>query len=384
MKQARITSKPGAGKDRTEQARPAAKPGAGKAHGKQARTFSKPGAGKDRAEQARPAVKLGAGKDPMKQARTFSKPAAGKDRTEQARPTVKAVPGKTSQTFLTVTKPAGLMEFLMEKLQGKKRTAIKSLLTHHQVSVEHKPVTQFDHPLEPGQQVTVTWTKVQQKSTFKGLRIVFEDPHLIVIDKSPGLLSIATDKEKERTAYRILSDAAKKINQKSRIFVVHRLDKDASGLMMYAKSKSVQETLQGSWSRDVLERSYVVAVEGRVEKDEDTIVSWLKETKSLSMISSPTPNGGQRAVTRYRVLKRSKGYTLLEVHLETGRKNQIRIHMKDLGHVIVGDRKYGSQIKFTNRLALHARVLSFKHPVTGELLRFETPIPPAFLSLFKE
>jgi 23S rRNA pseudouridine1911/1915/1917 synthase len=292
--------------------------------------------------------------------------------------------GKARQTFLTATKPSGLMEFLMEKLEGKKRTAVKSLLAHHQVSVDLKPVTRFDHPLEPGQKVAVTWTKVQQKSAFKGLKIVFEDPYLIVIDKSPGLLSIATDKEKERTAYRILSDAAKKINNKSRIFVVHRLDKDASGLMIYAKSKSVQEALQGSWSRDVLERAYVVAVEGRVEKDEDTVVSWLKENKALTMVSSPTPNGGQRAVTHYRVLKRGHNFTLLEVHLETGRKNQIRIHMKDLGHVIVGDKKYGSQSKNIGRLALHARVLSFKHPVTGEVLTFETPVPPVFLGLFKD
>jgi 23S rRNA pseudouridine1911/1915/1917 synthase len=134
----------------------------------------------------------------------------------------------------------------------------------------------------------------------------------------------------------------------------------------------------------VLERSYVVAVEGRVEKDEGTITSWLKENKALTMMSSPIPNGGQKAVTRYKVLRRGGNFTLLEVHLETGRKNQIRIHMKDLGHVIVGDKKYGSQLKSINRLALHARVLSFKHPVTGEVLRFETPIPAAFSSLFKD
>jgi 23S rRNA pseudouridine1911/1915/1917 synthase len=291
---------------------------------------------------------------------------------------------KARQTFLSVTKPAELMEFLKETLPGKSRSTIKSLLAHHQVSVDHKAVTQFNHPLEPGQQVAVTWVKVQQKSSLKGLKIVFEDPYLIVIDKSPGLLSIATEKEKDRTAYRILSDSAKKINRKSRIFVVHRLDKDASGLMMFAKSKSVQEALQGSWSHDVLERTYVVAVEGRVENDEGTVTSWLKENKALNMMSSPFPNGGQKAVTHYRVLRRSRDYSLLEVRLETGRKNQIRIHMKDLGHVIVGDKKYGSLVKPLNRLALHARVLAFKHPVTGEVLRFETPIPGPFQSLFRD
>jgi len=291
---------------------------------------------------------------------------------------------KARQTFLTATRPVELLEFLLENLPGKSRTTAKSLLAHHQVSVDHKAVTQFNHLLEPGQKVAVNWSKVQQNSLLRGLKIVFEDPYLIVIDKSPGLLSIATDKEKERTAYRILSDSAKKINRKSRIFVVHRLDKDASGLMMFAKSKSVQEALQGSWSYDILERTYVVAVEGMVEKDQDTITSWLKETKAMTMFSSPLPNGGQKAITHYRVLKRGKDFSLLEVKLETGRKNQIRIHMKDLGHVIVGDKKYGSLLKSMNRLALHARVLAFKHPVTGEVLRFETPIPGVFLKLFRD
>jgi 23S rRNA pseudouridine1911/1915/1917 synthase len=300
------------------------------------------------------------------------------------RGTTRPTEGKARQTFLTATRPAELMDFLLENLPGKRRTAVKSLLAHHQVSVDHKAVTQFNHPLEKGQQVTVTWTKVQQKSVLKGLKIVFEDPYLIVIDKAPGLLSIATEKERDRTAYRILSDSIKKINARSRIFVVHRLDKDASGLMMFAKSKDVQGALQGAWTRDVLERTYVVAVEGSVEKDAGTVTSWLKENKVLTMISSPTPNGGQKAVTHYRALRRSRNYSLLEVELETGRKNQIRIHMKDLGHAIVGDKKYGALTNPMNRLALHARILAFKHPVTGEVLRFETPIPGPFLGLFRD
>ncbi|HNY65034.1 MAG TPA: RluA family pseudouridine synthase [Deltaproteobacteria bacterium] len=302
---------------------------------------------------------------------------------KERRGETKRIQGKAKQTFLTVSEPSGLLEFLLGSLPGKSRTTVKSLLAHHQVSVDHKAVTQFDHPLKPGQQVVVNFSKVQQKSLLKGLKIVFEDPWLIVVDKAPGLLSIATDKEKERTAYRILSDSTKKINRKARIFVVHRLDKDASGLMMFAKSKQIQEELQGSWQHDVLERTYVVAVEGAVEKDQGTVVSWLKENKALNMVSSPTPNGGQRAVTHYKVLRRSQRHTLLEVRLETGRKNQIRIHMQDLGHPIVGDRKYGSTSSSLNRLALHARVLSFRHPVTSEVLRFETPVPGPFLALFR-
>jgi 23S rRNA pseudouridine1911/1915/1917 synthase len=290
--------------------------------------------------------------------------------------------GKGKQTFLKVTEPIELMTFLMARMPDKSRKTIKSLLAHNQISVDNKITSQFNHPLKPGQQVRINFSKVIQKSHVKGLKIIFEDPSLIVIDKEPGLLSIATDKEKERTAFRIVSDRLKQTDPTARIFVVHRLDRDASGILIFAKSREIQQILQNAWKKDVIERSYVVVVEGRVMQDQGTITSWLKENKARAMYSSPTPNDGQKAVTHYRVLKRNDDYSLLQVRLETGRKNQIRIHMKDLGHAIVGDKKYGATQNPVNRLGLHARVLVFRHPVTGKELRFETPTPRSFLRLF--
>jgi 23S rRNA pseudouridine1911/1915/1917 synthase len=283
-----------------------------------------------------------------------------------------------------VSDPTELMKFLSTRMPDKSRKTIKSLLSHHQISVDHKIITQFNHPLKTGQQVLVTWTKVQQGNRHKGLTIIFEDSYIIVIEKHSGLLSIATDKEKERTAFRLLSDQAKEADPRKRIFVVHRLDREASGLMMFAKSKAVQEVMQKAWQEDVLERTYTVVVEGLVKDDQNTITSWLKENKARMMYSSSTPHDGQKAVTHYRVLKKNNNFSLLEVKLETGRKNQIRIHMKDIGHCIVGDKKYGSVQDPINRLGLHARVLAFRHPVTGDELRFETPIPKIFLRLFNE
>lgn len=293
-------------------------------------------------------------------------------------------PKAMKQTFLKVTEPAELMQFLIARMPDKSRSTIKSLLAHHQVLVDDKAITQFNHRLKPGQQVTITWTKVLQRDRQKGLKIVFEDPYIIVIEKQPGLLSIATEKENERTAYRMLSDQVKRIDPKNRIFVVHRLDREASGLMMFAKNKEIQRLLQDAWQTDILERSYAVVVEGRIQKEQDTITSWLKQNKAHVMYSTQTPRDGRKAVTRYRMLMCNDNYSLLEVKLETGRKNQIRIHMKDLGHSIVGDKKYGSTEKPIGRLGLHARVLAFRHPVTGKELRFETPIPKEFLRLFGE
>lgn len=293
-------------------------------------------------------------------------------------------PGTGKQTFLTVTEKTELMAFLTARMPDRSRKTIKSLLAHHQVSVDYKVTTQFNQVLEPGQQVAISWTKVLQENRIKGLTIVFEDPYLIVIEKQPGILSIGTDKERERTAFRILSEQVKKSDPKNRIFVVHRLDRDASGLMMFAKSKAVQQAMQHAWKEDVLERAYVVVVEGTVTQERGTVTSWLKENKARVMYSSSTPGDGQKAVTHYRVLKRSDAFSLLEIKLETGRKNQIRVHMKDLGHCVIGDKKYGSVERPIHRLALHARILVFRHPVTGKELRFETPVPRIFLRLLSE
>jgi 23S rRNA pseudouridine1911/1915/1917 synthase len=204
-----------------------------------------------------------------------------------------------------------------------------------------------------------------------------------VIEKEAGMLSIATAKEKLLTTYSILSAHVKKEDPSNRIFVLHRLDRDTSGVMMFAKSEEVQEIMQKAWQEAVVRRSYIAVVEGQVEKDADTIRSFLKENKMLFMYSTKVPGEGDEAITHYKVLKRSEEFSLLEVELETGRKNQIRVHMKELGHPVAGDKKYGSKLNPLRRTCLHANILAFKHPVTGEELSFETPPPHRFLTLFQ-
>lgn len=290
--------------------------------------------------------------------------------------------GKNKQTSLEVTEPSELLKFLQDKIPSKSRNELKSLLEHRQILVDQEVITQFNHPLELGQQVVVNWSKVLVEKQPQGLKIVFEDPYIIIIEKQAGLLSIATATEREQTAYSILSEHVKNRDPKNKIFVLHRLDRETSGVMMFAKSEKIQKSLQNAWKEAVLERTYVVVVEGPVTKEQGTITSWLTESKTFMMYSSRTPNDGQKAVTHYKVLKKNKHYSLLEVKLETGRKNQIRVHMKDIGHSVIGDKKYGATKHPLARLGLHARVLAFRHPVTGEEVRYETDIPKEFLNLF--
>jgi len=296
-----------------------------------------------------------------------------------AKPVIKE---KGKLTQLTVKKPAPLMQFLIEQLPGKSRTTVKSLLAHRQISVGAHAITQFDYPLEPGHMVTINWGVVTEQKRLRGVKILFEDPYVVVIEKEAGMLSIATAKEKLLTTYSILSAHVKKEDPTNRIFVLHRLDRDTSGVMMFAKNEEIQEVMQKAWQEAVIRRSYIAVVEGVVEKDEDTIRSFLKENKMLFMYSTKVPGEGDEAITHYKVLKRSEEFSLLQVELETGRKNQIRVHMKELGHPIAGDKKYGSKVNPLRRTCLHANLLAFKHPITGEELTFETPTPHRFLTLF--
>ena len=283
--------------------------------------------------------------------------------------------------YLTVAKNTELMKFLLERLPHKNRDNIKSYLRCKQVVVDAKIVTQYNHPLAPGQQVEVTGDRIPKERQYRGMSIVFEDQHLIVIDKHAGMLSMATDKEKEKTAYGMVSVHVKKADPSNKIFIVHRLDRETSGLMVFAKSEKIQQLLQEAWQTDVTERTYLAIIEGELKEKEGTVTSWLTESKSLMVYSSPHPGKGDKAVTHYRTIKTNGTYSLLAIDPETGRKNQIRVHMKDLGHSIVGDKKYGSTVNPVGRMCLHARVLEFIHPVTREKLRFETGIPQKFLRL---
>lgn len=290
--------------------------------------------------------------------------------------------GSTKQIQLKAKENTELLKFLIDQLEGKSRTTVKALLAHRQVFVDHHTITQFDYPVLAGQKVTITFGKIPEEIKYKGLRILFEDPYIIVIEKEAGMLSIATAKEKLLTTYSILSGHVKRENPNNRIFVVHRLDRDTSGIMMFAKSEEVQSVMQRAWQDAVIERTYVAVVEGVVENDEGTVRSFLKENKALIMYSTKVPGEGDEAITHYKVLRRGDAITLLDVKLETGRKNQIRVHMKDLGHPVVGDKKYGAKTNLIGRMCLHARVLAFAHPVNGIEVRYETPVPGRFMSVF--
>jgi len=293
-------------------------------------------------------------------------------------------PVKLKEIVFKVTQPTELMKFLIEKFPEKSRTTIKSMLAHKQITVDEMVTTKFDFPLKSGQTVYLNKKKSDELPRFRGMRMVYEDKDLIVIEKGSGLLSMASDTEKIKTAYSMLSEYVKRSNPNNLIFIVHRLDRDTSGLMMFAKSKRIQDVLQKDWNESIIERSYIAVVEGTVEKTEGTISSWLKENKALVMYSSQTPDDGQKAITNYKVLKTALQFSLLEVKLETGRKNQIRVHMKDLGHPVAGDKKYGAKLNNPlGQLGLHARVLAFKHPTTGKAMRFDTPIPIKFQKLFR-
>ncbi len=281
----------------------------------------------------------------------------------------------------TVTEQTKLMKFLLAQMPDKSRNTIKSYLVHRMVSVNNQTVSQYDHPLKPSQIVRIKQGKVEETVKYHGLKILYEDPHIIVIDKESGLLSIATAKERKKTAYFILTEHVRKTNHNNRVYIVHRLDKEASGVMIFAKSIEVQEVLQRDWQKAVVDRRYAALVEGRVEKQEDTIISWLIESKALIMYSYKFDNGGQKAITHYKIINMNNDYSLLEVTIDTGRKNQIRVHMQSIGHSIVGDKKYGSTQNPIKRMGLHAMSLAFTHPITNENLKFESPVPKSFLSL---
>lgn len=287
------------------------------------------------------------------------------------------------ETRLKVTETTELMTFLLAKMGGMSRNSIKSLLSHRQVMVNEKITTQFNLALQAGDLVTISNTRGNTELSHPKLKIIFEDQYLIVVEKKEGLLTVTTGKSDETTAFSILKNHLRRSSPENKIYVVHRLDRETSGIIMFAKSREIQLALQENWHRVITKRVYVALVEGKVAKEKDTITTWLTENeKSLKIHSSLTDNGGQQAITHYKVVKSNEKYSLLEIELETGRKNQIRVHMQSIGHPIVGDKKYGSDSVIIGRLGLHARILAFIHPMSLENISFETPVPRNFLNIF--
>lgn len=282
-----------------------------------------------------------------------------------------------------VTTATPLLEFLLSTIP-QSRTKIKATLQGRGIKVDGKTVSQFDFMLQPGMKVAVSKSKRNQKG-FKSrwVKIVYEDRWLIVIEKAENILSMAAG-HSSLNVKTILDSYFKQSHQKCTAHVVHRLDRDTSGLMVYAKDMETEQILEHDWHHIVYDRRYVAVVSGEMEQDEGTISNWLKDNKAYVTYSSPTDNGGKLAITHFHVLDRTTDHSLVEYRLETGRKNQIRVHSADMGHPVCGDPKYGNGDNPIKRLCLHAWLLCFTHPITGERLEFETPIPTAFRRLFKK
>ena len=305
-----------------------------------------------------------------------------------------------------VAHEAALLQYLFEILPGQSRTGVKNLLSKGQVLVNGEGRTAFDHPLKAGDVITILPKGIsiarsvredaRDTVTKAGVKILFEDQNYIVADKPSGMLTVATGKEKD-TLYSLLN-AYVKVNARmqrkedliagrepdrstAKIWIVHRLDRGTSGVLVFAKNERAKDILQSKWKELVAERKYVAWLEGILEDDRGAVQSWLVENpKSLKMNSFPEEvRDGQLAITHYKVLSRSRHYTQVEFQLETGRKNQIRVHAAvDLDHPIAGDEKYGAQTDPVKRLALHAATLVFRNPFSGKMVRCSSPLPECF------
>lgn len=274
-----------------------------------------------------------------------------------------------------------LLEFVGEVAKDSTRTDLKSWLKHGQIMLNGDVTTAFDAPVKPGDEVKVNFSRPFVRLKHPRLKLLYEDDHVIVVEKGYGLLSVGipnASKKKIESAYDILRDYLKKKDPRNKLFVVHRLDRDTSGVMMFAKTEEAQETLRHNWNNFVLERLYVALLEGFVKEEQGTVKSRLTENSQYMVYSTDNENEGRLAVTRYKVAGRGHGLSLVEFTLDTGRKNQIRVHASEMGHPIMGDRKYGAKQSRLNRLCLHAKTLRFAHPVTRKDMYFESPVPAGF------
>lgn len=274
-----------------------------------------------------------------------------------------------------------LLSFLISKYPNLSRNNVKSLLSNHQVAVDGAPVSQFNFKLVKEDVVIVSRNRIAKKER-KNLPIIYEDHEIIVINKPSGLLSVASDNEKGRTAYRMVTDYVQQADKHNRIYVVHRLDEDTSGVLLFAKNEKIWKALQHNWNDIVKSRGYYAIVEGHMEKNEDTFIDYLKENSLNLMYVSNDKKNGKKCITHYKVMKKSKLYSFLDVNISSGRKNQIRVQFGFRNHHVIGDDKYGEPSNPINRLGLHAYELVFVHPLTNKTIKLNCPMPEEFKKLF--
>ena len=277
----------------------------------------------------------------------------------------------------TVAQPAALLAYLFETWPEAKKKTVREWLKYGSVAVNGKVITQFDHTLKPGDMVLIRGKGLAAPETklAGGIRIRHEDEEIIVIDKPAGLLSIASASEEDKTAYAQLTNHVRQGNSRGRerVWIVHRLDRETSGLMIFAKNEAAKVTLQKGW--DAVVKKYFAVVEGAPPTDAGTMESWLDESNPLKVYAGASGPEAREAITHYRVTKKGKATTLVELTLQTGRRNQIRVQLAEAGCPIVGDKKYGAETNPIKRVALHSTVLRIIHPTTGKEMSFHSPLP---------
>ena len=276
-----------------------------------------------------------------------------------------------------VKEESTLLEYILKYIEPNRKKA-KNLLSNKSILINNKNISQYNHPVHINDNIEIkkfTNTKINNN-----INIIYEDDNIIVVNKPSNLLTIATTQEKEHTLYSMLSEYVKEKNKHNKIFVIHRLDKDTSGVIVFAKNEKTKNLYQDNWNNLVKYRGYTAIVEGIPNKKEDTITLYLKENKNLKMYLS---KDGNKTITKYKVKKSNKSYSLLDIEILTGKKNQIRATMEYLKHPIVGDLKYSSKDKSLNRLGLHAHKLIMINPITKKEMTFEARIPNSFIKIIK-
>ena len=267
-----------------------------------------------------------------------------------------------------------LLPFLEEQMSEYPKKKIKNYLTHGSVFVDGKKVTQFDKKLAIGQTVTIL-SHYGGNNQNTMIDIIYEDTEFLVVNKPAGILSISSEREKEKTMYHMVRDYIKTKNKYAKVFVVHRLDQDTSGVLLFTKSEKLKQKLQENWNELVQTRKYIAVVEGILPEKNGTIHNWLTDNDSYRVYVTKNHKEGKEAITEYRVTKEKKDLSYLELNLKTGRKNQIRVHMSSIGHPVVGDKKYGAKTNPAKRLLLHALILEFVHPITHKTYQLKAPVP---------
>jgi 23S rRNA pseudouridine1911/1915/1917 synthase len=293
-------------------------------------------------------------------------------------------PATDNVARFTINQDTTLLAAAAIALPDHRPTKLKSLLRHNQLAINGVPCSQFDHPVAAGDQLWVNFDRSFQVFSHPKLKLVYEDNDIIVVDKAYGLLSTAAGRPTDDTVFNIIRRYARLFSDKANVYVVHRLDRDTSGLMLLTRTKHSRDILINNWNDLVVERKYVAVVEGEMQQQEGTVKSFLAENPdTFEMYSTTDQKLGRLAVTRYRMLQQGKRFAMVELRIKTGRKNQLRVHMHDLGNPVSGDRKYGGHPSPINRIALHATSITLIHPITKQTLTFNSPIPTNFTTMLK-